>query len=442
VLASADFVITQLCRGWPAARRGEKRMSGKARSEAALKHFRGAGVLFCLVVIVAYLLGMRMTPGDSYTIDELPHYLQIAAFAEGKFDIYYRLTVLPGYHAIIAAMAWLADDHSLTTVRALSWGLCFPAIVLFFLCARELGKDNRFSLSLVFFLSPIFFPFFFLLYTDIPSLMFLLGGLLLTLKRRYQLAGLVVALSFLLRQTNVVWALFYALLALGQEDVWRQLARRDWQPVLRSVARLWLFVLAGFAFLAFVYWHGSITLGDVSMHEVGRLNPTQGYILLFAVFFLFLPLHVWNLPRIGQMIRRRPAMWLFVSAISLGYYIITFSAYHDWNYSTFFLRNYILIGMRQELWFQLIVFIPMLWAAFSLCVTPLQRGYFYWLYPVAILSVLPHSLIEPRYFIVPVTLFMLAHKLESAHLDRWTTAIYVPITWYLYLGTGLSKFFI
>jgi len=222
---------------------------------ATLERFREPGVLFALAVIAAYLLGMQLNLSNGCTVDEIHHYSQIKMFAEGEFDIYWKLTVLPGYHAIVAAMAWLAGDHSLATVRALSQLLCFPAIILFFLCARELGKANRFSLSLLFFLSPLVFHFFFLLYTEIPSLLFLLGALLLTLKRRYQLAGLVVLLSLLLRQTNVIWGLFYALIALGQEGVWGRLARRDWRPVLRCFARLWLFALAGFAFLAYVYWN-------------------------------------------------------------------------------------------------------------------------------------------------------------------------------------------
>jgi len=56
----------------------------------------------------------------------------------------------------------------------------------------------------------------------------------------------------------------------------------------------------------------------------------------------------WHPPRIGQMIRRHPAMWPFIGAISLAYRIIVLSAYHDWNDVMLFLRSYILTGIRQE----------------------------------------------------------------------------------------------
>jgi len=73
---------------------------------------------------------------------------------------------------------------------------------------------------------------------------------------------------------------------------------------------------------------------------------------------------------------------------------------------------------------------------------PLQRRSFYWLYPVAAAALLPAGLVEPRYFIVPVVLFMLAKKHESAALDLWTIATYVPMTGLLYYRIGQGGFFL
>jgi len=395
--------------------------------------------LTALAAVAAYSFGMWMVV-DSPTADEVTHYPQIKEFAEGRFEIHRRLTVLPGYHAIIAALAWAGGDPLLPAARAVSWGLCALAPVLFFLCARALGKDNRFSLSLAFLLSPLTFPHFFYLYTDIPSLLFLLGVLLLTLRRRYRLAGLMAILSLLLRQSNVVWVFFFALVALGQEGVWARLARRDFRPVLHVLARLWLFVFAGLAFLAFVYWNGGIALGDADMHRADRLYPTQVYLLLFTVFLLFVPLHIRNLPRIARMLRRRPILCLFIGVMLLAFYLQTFWVNHPYNYSPYeslqfrygYLRNEILRLLKETLWLRVAVFIPMAWALCSLCVTPLQRRSFYWLYPLAAAALLPAGLIDQRYFIVPVVLFMLTKKHESAALDLWTIAVYVPATGLLY----------
>ncbi|MDD9858816.1 MAG: hypothetical protein OXU96_12360 [Gammaproteobacteria bacterium] len=400
--------------------------------------------LTALAAIAAYSFGMWMA-GDSLKADELAHYPQIKAFAEGRFEIKRGLAMLPGYHAVIAALAWVGGVGgalSLPAARVISWGLCALAPVLFFLCARALGKDNRFSLSLTFLLSPIIFPFFFFLYTDIPSLLFLLGVLLLTLQRRYQLAGLMAVLSLLLRQTNVIWIFFFALVALGQEGVWTRLAQRDFRPVLHALARLWLFVFAGLAFLAFVYWHGGIALGAAHMLRVERLYPTQVYLLLFTVFLLFMPLHIRNLPRIARMLRRRPVICLFVGAMSLAFYLWTFWADHPWNSNLSYLRNQILQLLREDLYLRIAAFIPMAWALCSLCVTPLQRRSFYWLYPLAAAALLPAGLVEQRYFIVPVTLFMLAKKHQSTPLDLWTIAVYAPVTGLLYYRISEGGFFL
>jgi len=421
--------------------------AGTAVSPSPFSDSRILAGLIALAAVAAYGFGMWLV-ADGFIKDEVYHYPQIKTFAEGRFEINRDLAMLPGYHAIVAALAWAGGAPSLPEARAFSWMLCALAPVLFFLCARALGKDNRFSLSLAFLLSPLFFPFFFVLYTDIPSLLFLLGVLLLTLQRRYQLAGLVAVLSLLLRQSNVIWIFFFALVALEQEGVWARLVQRDFRPVLHALAKLYLFVFAGLAFLAFVYWHGGIALGGAGdegarMHRVVRLYPTQVYLLLFTLFILFVPLHIHNLPRIMRMFRRRPLICLLTGVLLLAFYLWTFWADHPWNCcDVSYLRNRILLWLRESLWLRVAAFIPMAWALCSLCVTALQRRSFYCLYPITVAALLPISLIEPRYFMVPVVLFMLAKKRENAPLDRWTIAVYAPMTMLLYDRISQAGFFL
>lgn len=392
-------------------------------------------ILAALAVAAAYSFGMLMVPDVSLGLvnDEVHHYPQIRMFVDGRFEMIPTLPMLPGYHAVIAAVAWAVGDSSLPVARAISWALCFPAVALFFLCARELGKDNRFTLPLVFLLSPIAFPYFFVLHTDIPSVGFLLGALLLTLKRRYQAAGLVAVLAILVRHNNVIWVFFCGLIALGQEGVWAQLAGRDWRPVLRAVARLWLFVLAGLALAAFLVSKGSFTLDEVPwQHPQGRLYWTQIYLLLFTMFFLLLPLHISNLPRIAQMIGRRRLLWALTGAGLLVLYLLTFWVDHRFNGVMLFWRNQFLHFIKGDVVWRVAAFIPMLWAFLSVCATPLQRRAFYWLYPLAVVFLLPSSLIDTRYFIVPVTLFMLVKKRESLPVDLLTLALYAPAAAFLY----------
>lgn len=399
-------------------------------------------ILTALAVAAAYSFGMWMVPDVSLgpISDEVHHYPQIRMFVDGRLEMVPTIPMLPGYHAMVAAVAWAVGDASLPVARAISWGLSLPAVALFFLCARELGKADRFTLSLVFLLSPIAFPYFFLVQTDIPSVGFLLGALLLTLKRRYQAAVLVAVLAILMRHNNVVWVFFCALIALGQEGAWAQLAKRDWWPVLRTLARLWLFVLAGGALAAFLYWTGGFTLDKVPwQHPQGRLYWTQIYLLLFTLFLLLLPLHISNLPRIAQMIGRRPLLWALTGVGLLALYLLTFWVDHPFNQYLFFWRNRFLHFIKDHEAWRVAAFMPMLWAFLSVCATPLRRRSFYWLYPLAIVFLLPSSLIDTRYFIVPVTLFMLARKRESSTIDLLTLALYVPASAFLYYRVGLTR---
>jgi len=396
-------------------------------------------ILTVLAVVAAYSFGVWMTP-DNLIADEVQHhYPQIKRFVDGRLELLPTMSMLPGYHAIVASVAWAVGDASFQAARAISWVLCLPAVALFFLCARELGKPNRFTLPLVFALLPIAFPYFFILHTDIPSLTFLLGALLLTLKRRYQAAGLVAVLSILVRQNNVIWVFFYGLVALDQEGVWARLAKRDWSSVLHTLARLWLFVLAGLALVAFFWWIGGVTLDKVEWyHPQGRLHWTQIYFLLFTVFFLFLPLHIRNLPRIAQMIGARPLLWAAVGALSFAFYLWTFWVDHLFNTILLAWRNQLLHFLKGDVVWRVAAFVPMLWAICSLCATPLQRRSFYFLYPLAIAFLLPVGLIDQRYFIVPVTLFMLARKHESSPIDLLTLALYVPATALIAYRTNLT----
>ncbi|WP_119396498.1 Dol-P-Glc:Glc(2)Man(9)GlcNAc(2)-PP-Dol alpha-1,2-glucosyltransferase [Salinibius halmophilus] len=164
-----------------------------------------SAILLVLVVGVTFYLGLQMMPEHSYFHDEFFHYPQIKEFSEGIFDdVSDKLTMLPGYHAMVAAVAWVIGDNSIPATRVISAFLSLPALIFFFLCAKDLGKPNRYTVSLLFYSSPIIFPYFFVLYTDMVSLMLLLASFFFTLKRHYQVAALIAFASLFVRQTNII----------------------------------------------------------------------------------------------------------------------------------------------------------------------------------------------------------------------------------------------
>lgn len=398
--------------------------------------------LALITVVLACVFGLAMMPEHAHYHDESFHVPQIERYMQGIYQgVEASLTMIPGYHALVALSASIFFDQSPDAIRTASFVMSIPALLFFFLSARELGHRQPSISSLIFFLCPIIFPFFFVIYTDIPSLAFVLAGLYCTLKRQYSLAALVMCLSMLLRQTNVVWLALFWLFALLDHGAWGQLVRLDFRALLKNIAKTWGFLGGCVLFVTFVVINGGVALGDASAHAVERLYLTQVFFCLFAVFFLFMPWHIANTRRIFALVKARPQL-LFLLSLVFAVYITTFWADHGYNYFDFFLRNQVVMWVRQNFWTQTLAFIPMAWAFLSLCVTPLRKASYYWLYPVAALALIPHSLVEQRYFFEFLVLFILFRKPETEKLDFITLAIYVPVTLYLCLGIGRIQFFL
>ncbi|WP_119396497.1 Dol-P-Glc:Glc(2)Man(9)GlcNAc(2)-PP-Dol alpha-1,2-glucosyltransferase [Salinibius halmophilus] len=233
----------------------------------------------------------------------------------------------------------------------------------------------------------------------------------------------------------------FALIALGQNSFLPSLYYQRWKEAAKTLAHLWIFIASALIFVAFVIYNGGVAVGDKDAHQLARLYPTQVYFLLLTLFFLFLPMHLKNTPKIIRLIQRHPEI-LVLAGLLFVIYITTFYAHHMYNHHDFFLRNRVLVWVREDFISKTIAFIPMLWAFLSLCVTPLRRKSFYWLYPVTIIALLPHGLVEQRYFLEFIALFMLMKRWDSLRVDYVTIAYYAPITLFFCIGIGEIRFFL
>ncbi|HEX7026668.1 MAG TPA: hypothetical protein VF268_05460 [Gammaproteobacteria bacterium] len=404
-----------------------------------------------LVVFFSLLWAVKILP-DEQLADEGFHWTQIVTFLNGgEFSTY--ITTIPGYHLLmtylIKALSWMnvIPPESLPAARCLNWLLSLPALVCFYLMVRKSGEGNSTALSLQFFLSPIIFPFFFLVYTDMASVSLIMLAALLIMGGRYHLAAAVAGVSILFRQTNIMWLFLLWLLALhnsGFFDAFRNvIGTEKFKPgdCVRPLRKTFIFPVLCVLFAGFVIANEGVAVGDVESHTLGAVYPTQVFLLLCTMFFLFLPMHIKNAPAIWRLLKSQPLL-PFIGAILYAVYIITFDATHDYNYHSFYLRNYFLEWLRESTLVRSLFFIPMLWAFYNLLVTPLRKKSYYWLYPVVVLYMLPIGLIEPRYFIVPVVLFMLFRKPENDHLEYLSAAIYIPVSIFFVIGIAEENFFL
>jgi alpha-1,2-glucosyltransferase len=166
---------------------------------------------FVAGAITAFLLGsfFFVLSFSSLYADEEVHYDQIARFARGDLSLNPALTTLPGYHALLGLIGYVTGVTNIPFMRFLSFLIGLATIGVFGLISRELYRDAGFLRVLQLAFLPILFPFFFLLYTDVLSLLFVLLAFFFILRERPTLAAVMSLAGVLVRQTNIVWLLFF-----------------------------------------------------------------------------------------------------------------------------------------------------------------------------------------------------------------------------------------
>ena len=392
----------------------------------------GGLLLVALGVLVAGHLTMLNVKA---LCDESAHRDQIQRFLRGDFSQAEGLTVIPGYHAAIALGARLVGQSSLPWLRRISLGFSFLAVVAFLQNAISFEASSARLRTLQFLFLPIVFPYFFVLYTDIASLLCVLLMLLAARWDRPAAAGAFGAVSVLMRQNNIVWVAFTLLVLLlawgGRSGTPRGnvlallRGRASVRAVGAALAAYGPFLLTFLGFAAFVAARRDVAMADTSHHPFPEVHFGNVYYLLFHTFLLFLPLHVANAPLVLRRVRARPVLTALLLLAFYLVYLYTFVNDHEYNQIPRFLRNRVLMFASQDVWHKTLFFLPIALAVLSLSVVRLRERTLYLLYPFAVLYLLPSWLIEDRYCIIPVTLFLLFVETQ-AKVVEYAKAILYP----------------
>jgi len=376
--------------------------------------------------------------------DEAGHHLPaIRQFYEGDWSRPEHLPMLPAYHAF-AAVAATHFGANLIVLRGLSTAMMIGAILFYRAALRQRAVDDRGHALLHFAWLPLLLPFAVLVYTESASMLCLTAALYLHSRRRLELSGLALLLACLIRQSNVVWVVVLAALAmiecgegtsaLGAPDV----AHGPRHPRRRVAARLWghavVAILAGIWFLADPAGARAVEANRP------RFNPAQFYLFALAVILLWAP--VW-IGRLGGELRalrtwskRTPAR--SVGAILLGIaatalLAVLFQNPHPWNENPRYFRNLPLMAMAQS-WparltvSGLIVAAAPIVVRFTLAQPTRRMLGLVWLF--TLLFLVPHSLAEPRYYVVPVVLLNLLTRFTASQaraMTLWCAATTVAV---------------
>lgn len=406
------------------------------------------GVLGMAVAWIAmWFVGWTNIPHS----DEWLHYYQSLYFSRGNYEVYLgTLTNIPTYHAWLALLMRTFGFEALGMARIVNSLYGLAALAALFAIRRTLHMPDALRSTAQLMFLPLLFVFFFIAYTDVLALAGILAGLLASLRGRHLLAALALLLATAVRQPSVLWAVCFAVMA-----AWPALCaawtRRPWRiaalvaDALAVLRIVWPYMLTVAAFGVYWAWNGSISFSNAQAEEAHpdlMLDVGNLYFLLFLAGVL-LPLHVViGLGRFVQAAKRRVWLWLLPPAI-FALYAVAFDVAHPYNTfeGDYFLHNIFLQRVQVDTVF---------WALFGLVATlaacalgstrfALPQG---WLVlPFCVLFVAASWLIEPRYAIVPMALWLALRRPEGDRVEAATLALWVLLAVYVARGVFEFRFF-
>jgi alpha-1,2-glucosyltransferase len=389
--------------------------------QATLQGRVRAGLVALLLIGTSALALRQFRDLERYS-DEVHHLRQISAFCAGDLRLDRKLTTLPGFHALAAAIGRATGDCSLAAVRRLNALLGLLSAAAFWWAARAAGAPRPALRTLHYWLLPVLLPYHFLAYTDTLSLLLVLLAVGLALRDQPGAAGAVGALSILARQTNVVWLPLLA--ALGPGPV------RSWRRLLAIVPGL-------LAFAVFVALNRGIAMGDQRAHHAGLFtgNLFFGLSLLCGLF----------LPRVLALLWRErarladPRLLALLAALA-ALYAVSFGLEHAYNRFPGFLRNELLMRLEQSPLLTAGFFLLIALATAALWVDRLSRPAFHLLYPVALLALLPVKLVDQRYAFVPLVLLLLFRREDADWVEGLGLAQSAGLAAFFVLGISRGLF--
>lgn len=377
--------------------------------------------------------------------DEWVHWLQIQRFVRGDYRIFDQwLTNIPGYHWLVTALLKPFGVDGLGWVRAITGAMTLVCAWTFFRIRHRVHPADAQRATAQFFFLPTMFVYGYMAYTDVPALLFLMGALLATLHGRHRLSAVLMIASMAIRQNNVLWIGFLALLAAW--PVWCAIADAPrtsrWEParwrrwIGELLALLWPYIAAVACFCVYWAWNGSISWSTAqSQNAHPDFRPDIGNpIYLLAIAGVLFPLQIaagWKRLAVFGTCWRGVWVWL-LPVLVFGLYALLFKVHHP--------SNVVVKTNVRNQWLQLVAEGGVAWwvfgalATWGFCGLAFQRYAVplggLWL-PFSLLFVGASWMIEMRYTIVPFVLFLALRKPEGVWAERVTLAGWIALSGWL-----------
>jgi alpha-1,2-glucosyltransferase len=354
--------------------------------------------LICLTVFSGcFLLISQLDNFDSLNVDEIVHYPQILAFMDLDFQLDPKLTTFPGYHIVMAVLGSSAHTSQLVHMRIITSIIGLLTAMSIVNASMLINKSqNIFNYThRVFF--PLFVPFYFMIYTDILSLLVFNISLIVGLRKNYQLSAFFCLINLLVRQNTFFWLcfLFFLFFAISFQEV-------NWNNIKKYLRQSWLFVLVILLFLIFVIANRGVAIGDREMHPALSVHFGNMFLYLFLSAVLILPLCLDCIKVFDFKLTHYAIIVLFL----LIYYFNS-DTIHPYNQvkDPVYIRNTILSLAQSSILGKTLYFIPILFGIILHINLYKRNSRIFGLYCIfGLLSLLPSWLIDPRYYLINMLL--------------------------------------
>lgn len=384
---------------------------------------------------ILYVLGILSLRTKPPLTDEADHYAQVALLLGGRWELWPQLTTIPGYHAATALLLRLAGDASLDAARIVNaaWGLL--AIAGFHALRRRLWPGTETLGTAQFAVLPILAPLFFLVYTDVAALALLLWAAWAAVANRPWPSAAFLALLVAVRQHEIVWIALVVPLAACPSPGMRPGPAARMLPYLLPVA----------CFFAFWTWNGSISLSheQAALHPDFSLQAGNPYCAAL-VAGLLLPLHA--LAGFGAFARRmRRSPWLVLAPVALAAaFWFGFRADNPYNAAlpAYYLHNRLVAVLEPHAVPRALAAGIFAIACCGLAQIRLRPPMAWVLWPVAAVFLAASWLVELRYAMVPLALWLALREPVQAKIEYATLALWAFLAVLLCHATATHRLFL
>ncbi len=394
-------------------------------------------LLVISIILIIHLLAYFLIKDHGLMVDEKWHYAQIVEFTRHNYALNPGLAMLPGYHFVIAGVALLVNASSVPAIRFISLFFNLITIPVFYFIAKKIDYKSALVKTVQYSFFPILFPFYTLIYTDFFSLTLILLAVYFIFRKRYNIAGLILSVDVLVRQNNLIWLVFFNIYIYLKTYgfVFRL------QYLNNHMKNTMSFILGPIIFDIFLMIFHRVSVGEQTLVYATAVVPNNLFIMLFMFLIIFLPL---NISLIKQFIVYWRKKIIFLLPVLLAFFPFSkyFRVENPYNLNTFFLHNWLFVYFTSGTYQKLIFFVILILTVMLIRIIKLHSKEDYLLYLFTIIFFIPLWFIDVRYYMVPLSLFILFKKNQKKSIEIFTAVYFILLSAICYYGIFTWKFFI